>query len=88
MSDTKNALPAPPHEILLALLDYLSRQLSNYTGNPPDASRGGISPEGIRTHVGRMYQCAESLVDLAEAARAKAQADAEKNGEAPADQVN
>jgi hypothetical protein len=47
-----------------------------------------MSPESIRTHLAGMYSNAESLVELAEEARAKAQADAEKNGNAPAEQVN
>ena len=85
MSEAKDTIAAPKHKILLALLESDARQLHSYLTNPPP---NGLSPESVRSHLANMYSNAESLVELAEEARAKAQADAEKNGNAPAEQVN
>jgi hypothetical protein len=84
MADQKVELPAPPAEILLALLETSSRKLTQFFDNPQQ----NIPVEMIRTHIGRMFSFADQLVAIAEEHRAKAAADAEKNGEAPADQVN
>ena len=81
----KLELPVPYHVVVLSVLEVMARQLQNHIATPPN---GMMSPEDIRTHIAKMYQSAEVLVSLAETARAKAQADAEKNGEAPAEQVN
>lgn len=87
MSEPKDAVDAPKHVVLMALLETDARQLHDYL-TIPERQQGGLSPEGILRHVARMYSNAEALVELADKARASAQAEAEKNGNAPAEQVN
>ena len=83
MSENKS-LPVPPVEVLLALLERGSRELHTLIVNPPQQ----FPVEALRSHVARLYSYTDELVNIADAARAQAAAEAEKNGAAPADQVN
>ena len=82
MSD--KSLPVAPVEVLLALLERGSRELHTLIVNPPQQ----FPVEALRSHVARLYSYTDELVNIADAARAQAAAEAEKNGAAPADQVN
>lgn len=83
MSEQKSLpVPVPPVEVLLALLERGSRELHTLIVNPPQQ----FPVEALRSHVARLYSYTDELVNIAEAARAKAEA--EGNGAAPADQVN
>ncbi|HVT27679.1 MAG TPA: hypothetical protein VHE81_06635 [Lacipirellulaceae bacterium] len=84
MSEAKAALPTSNVEVLLALLERGARELHTLIVNPPQQ----FPVEALRSHVARLYSYTDELVNMAEAARAKAQADAEANGAAPAEQVN
>lgn len=83
MSETKT-LPVSNVEIILALIERISRDIHDYVSKPQQS----FSPEAVRSECAKLYSMSEELVGLAEAARAKAQADAEKNGAAPAAQAN
>jgi hypothetical protein len=84
MSDNPNSFPVSQAEVLMSLLERGSRELHEFICKPPQ----NFPVEGLRSHIARLYSYSEELVGIAEAARAQAQADAEKNGTAPADQVN
>ena len=81
---TKDTIAASPLDIVMSLMERDSRLLHAYISNPPQ----NFSPEDLRKHLAKMYGYAESLVEMANEARAKAQAQADANGAAPADQVN
>lgn len=74
MSETKS-LPVSNAEVLLALLERGSRELHEFICKPPQ----NFPVEGLRGHIARLYSYSEELVALADAARAQAHADAEKN---------
>lgn len=84
MAEQKSALPVSNVEVLLALIERGSREAYKYVSEPPQT----FNVEGLRSHFARLYSYCEELVGIAEAARAQDQANAEKNGTAPADQVN
>jgi hypothetical protein len=84
MSEPKT-LPVSNVEIILALLERISRDIHDYVSKPQPQP---FNAEAVRSECAKLYAVSEELVAMADAARAKAQADAGANGSAPADQVN
>jgi hypothetical protein len=84
MSDAKS-LPVSNVEVILALLERISRDIHDYVSKPQPQP---FNAEAVRSECAKLYAVSEELVAMAEAARAKAQSDADAKGVAPAEAVN